>query len=37
MGEMGLLRECNADFFLEDIFDTPTYAEVYRLAALKIC
>ncbi|MDJ0838677.1 MAG: Si-specific NAD(P)(+) transhydrogenase [Acidobacteriota bacterium] len=34
IGEMGLMRECSLDDFIEGVFNFPTFAEAYRGAAL---
>lgn len=36
VGEMGLLAGCNVDTFVDHIFNFPTLAEAYRVAALDI-
>jgi NAD(P) transhydrogenase len=36
VGQMGLLNECDADIFVENIFNFPTLAESYRVAALDV-
>lgn len=36
VGQMGLLTGCDADLFVETIFNFPTLAESYRVAALDI-
>ncbi len=36
VGQMGLLNDCDADIFVENIFNFPTLAESYRVAALDI-
>lgn len=36
VGQMGLLNNCDADIFVENIFNFPTLAESYRVAALDI-
>lgn len=36
VGEMGLLTGCEVDLFVEHIFNFPTLAEAYRVAALDI-
>ena len=37
IGQMGLLSEMEVDSFVENIFNFPTLAEAYRVAALDIC
>lgn len=34
IGQMGLLSEAKIDMFIENVFNFPTYAESYRVAAL---
>jgi NAD(P) transhydrogenase len=36
VGQMGLLMGCDVDTFVEHIFNFPTFAEAYRIAALDI-
>jgi NAD(P) transhydrogenase len=36
IGQMGLLANANIDIFIENIFNFPTLAEAYRVAALQI-
>ena len=36
VGETGLLAGCNVDAFIDHIFNFPTLAEAYRVAALDI-
>lgn len=36
VGQMGLLSDCEVDTFVEHIFNFPTFAEAYRVAALDI-
>ena len=36
VGQMGLLMGCDVDTFVEHIFNFPTFAEAYRVAALDI-
>ncbi|MCZ6873182.1 MAG: Si-specific NAD(P)(+) transhydrogenase [bacterium] len=36
VGQMGLLAGCDIDTFVDDIFNFPTLAEAYRIAALDI-
>lgn len=36
VGQMGLLNNCDAEIFVENIFNFPTLAESYRVAALDI-
>ncbi len=36
VGQMGLLAHCDVDTFVEHIFNFPTLAEAYRIAALNI-
>ena len=36
VGQMGLLAHCDVDTFVEHIFNFPTLAEGYRVAALHI-
>jgi NAD(P) transhydrogenase len=36
VGEMGLLTDCHVDLFVDHIFNFPTLAEAYRVAALDI-
>ena len=36
VGQMGLLADCEVDTFVENIFNFPTLAEAYRVAALDI-
>jgi NAD(P) transhydrogenase len=36
VGQMGLLTGCEADVFVETIFNFPTLAESYRVAALDV-
>ncbi len=36
IGQMGLLAEADIDIFIENIFNFPTLAEAYRVAALQI-
>ena len=36
LGQMGLLNGCDVDFFADNIFNFPTLAEAYRVAALDV-
>jgi NAD(P) transhydrogenase len=36
VGQMGLVMGCDVDTFVEHIFNFPTFAEAYRVAALDI-
>ena len=36
IGQMALISEANVDIFVESIFNFPTLAEAYRVAALSI-
>ena len=35
IGQMGLIHQANVDVYIENVFNFPTYAECYRVAALQ--
>ena len=36
IGQMGLIHQASIDVYIENVFNFPTYAECYRVAALQL-